>query len=443
MLEAMSASDVDAPTVNFRMVEQQSNQSRLSHFVIVSTGTAGDIYPFVALALALEQRGHCVSVLFPMAYEAVAKQAGLRFHPIGSREDYFAALNDPDLWDARKGFAVVWRSIRDGLQRIPEFIAALPTDQRCVLLVHPLALPAAALARASRSDLRIVAVYLAPANLRTCHDPLTIGPLRIPRWIPLRLRRWVWRRIDAQIVDPVSLPDLNSARLVKGLAPVTHLVDHMHSVADHSVTLFPAWFAKPQPDWPRPLHDGEFPLYDPHPKTVLSDALARFLSFGEAPIVFTPGTGHRHSCAYFAQALLVVTRLNRRAIFLSRYREQCPEVLPRHVLWQDETPLHALLPRVSVLVHHGGIGTLAEALRAGVPQLVVPFAHDQFDNAARIEALGVGITLPGRKLNAGSLHRSLAALLMSSRIRDQCRAVALRFSLTRDNNALYEVLESA
>jgi len=414
----------------------------VTHYVLISIGTTGDIYPFIAVALALQQRGHKVSVLFPAVHEALARQAGLNFHPLGSHDEYLAAVNDPDLWDARKGFGVVWRNVRNVLQRIPAFIASLPIDQRCVVLAHPLALPAAALARADRPDLRIIATYLTPANLRTCHDPLTIGPLRIPRWIPLPLRRWVWRRIDARIIDPVSVPDLNTARQAKGLAPVTHLVDHMHSVADLAVTLFPTWFAKPQPDWPQPLHNGNFPLYDPNPQAALSDELMQFLSTGEAPIVFTPGTGNHHASAYFEHALQAVTRLKRRAIFLSRHRGQKPQIFPPTVLWQDEAPLHALLPHASALVHHGGIGTTAEALRAGVPQLIVPLAHDQFDNAARIEALGVGRSLPSRKLNAETLQRSLQAWLSSTALRNRCATTALRFSSPDDNEALCRAIES-
>lgn len=418
------------------------SDNRSTHFIVASVGTTGDVHPFIAVALALQRRGHIVSVLFPAVHESLASRAGLSFHPLGSRDDYLAAVDDPDLWDARKGFGVVWRSLRNGLQRLPAFIASLPSAQRCVVLAHPLALPAAALAQADRPDLKIIAVYLAPANLRTCHDPLTIGPLRIPHWMPLWLRRWVWRRVDARIIDPVSVPDLNAARQARGLAPVAHLIEHLHSVADLAVTLFPTWFAKPQIDWPQPLHHGDFPLYDPTPQSALPEELVRFLAAGEAPIVFTPGTGNHHAGAYFAHALQAMTQLNRRAIFLSRHREQKPLALPQTVLWQDEAPLHALLPQVAALVHHGGIGTTAEALRAGVPQLVVPLAHDQFDNAARIEALGVGFMLANRKLNAGTLQRSLQALLSSIALRERCATTALRFALPQDNEALCCAIES-
>ncbi len=122
----------------------------------------------------------------------------------------------------------------------------------------PVLLPAAALARAKRPRLRVVAAWLAPQNLRSCHDPMMGGPLRIPPWLPMTLRRLSWRRIDRRFIDPAPLPDLNAARLASGLAPVPHFMPQLQAVADQSITLFPDWFARSAPDWPQPMLRGSF-----------------------------------------------------------------------------------------------------------------------------------------------------------------------------------------
>jgi rhamnosyltransferase subunit B len=297
-----------------------------------------------------------------------------------------------------------------------------------VLLVHPLALPEADLCRAARPHLRIAAAYLAPSNLPTVHDPLLMGPLRIAPWVPLAARRWLWRRIGTHLIDPVALPALNGARAAHGLAPVRSLLDYLFAVPDLSIALFPAWFAATQPDWPRPLLRAGFPLYDPDPGAAPDPALARFLAAGAAPIVFTPGTGNRQATRYFEAALDATIKLGRRAILLTPHAQQLPADLPAAVLWQAYVPLRALLPQVAALVHHGGIGTTAEALRAGTPQLVVPLAHDQFDNAARVAALGAGGVLPATRLSAARLQRSLRRLLASPTTPGRCRALAAQFS---------------
>ncbi|HEY8973571.1 MAG TPA: nucleotide disphospho-sugar-binding domain-containing protein, partial [Burkholderiaceae bacterium] len=119
-------------------------------------------------------------------------------------------------------------------------------------------------------------------------------------------------------------------------------------------------------------------------------------------------------------------RLGRRAVVLTPHREQVPAPLPADVLWLPYVPLAALLPRAAALVHHGGIGTTAEALRAGVPQVIVPLAYDQFDNAARVAALQAGARESGGTAGARprALARTLQRLLDSAEVRAGCARVA-------------------
>ena len=119
----------------------------------------------------------------------------------------------------------------------------------------------------------MVAAWLAPHNLRSCHDPLMVGPLRIPAWVPMAWRRALWRRIDQRYIDPVALPELNAARQAVGLPPVAHFLPHLGAVPDQSVTLFPAWYAATAPDWPQPLLRGGFPLFEPAGHTTLPPAV--------------------------------------------------------------------------------------------------------------------------------------------------------------------------
>jgi len=411
-----------------------------AHVIVITVGTAGDMYPFLAVATALQVRGHRVSFLGPASHERWAREAGVPFQALGTVADYEAALADPDLWHGRKAFGVIWRSMRQHLRMGAAFMDALPTDERCLLFVHPFLLPIVALARARRPEIPVVAAYLAPANLRTCHDPLTIGPLRIPPWVPLAWRRWLWRQVDTRFIDAVALPDLNAERAAAGLPAVRHFVAHLMETPDLSVTLFPEWYAPTPTDWPRPMVRAGFPLYDPAPDRAPTPELAAFLDAGAPPVVFTAGTGQRHAAAFFARATQAAQHLGVRAVLLTRHREQVPAPLPRDILWQAYLPFKALLPRAAALVHHGGIGTTAEALRAGVPQLVAPFAHDQFDNGARVEALGVGeVSRPGR---TRAWERALTRLLSSPAVRQRCDAVAARFAQDRPVERVVLAIES-
>jgi rhamnosyltransferase subunit B len=395
------------------------------HVVLVTIGSAGDLFPFLRIALALREAGHRISFLAPSQHEPFVRAAGLPFHGLPADP---AVLDHPDLWHPTRGFGIVWEATRPAMAAVPAYMAALPRDEKCTMLVHPLALPEADLCRAAWPGLRIAAAFLAPANLPTVHDPLMLGPWRVPRWVPHGMRRRLWRTLASRFVDPIALPDVNAARSAAGLAPVHSLLDTVVSIADLSIGLFPHWFAPTPPDWPRPLVRTGFPLFDPSPEAGLSEELRQFLGQGGRPLVFTPGTGNRQARAWFEHAIEASRLLGERAVFLTPHRDQLPAGLPRHVLWQEYVPLRALLPQVAVLVHHGGIGTTAEALHAGTAQLVVPLAHDQFDNGARVEALGVGLALPASRLNTRRLVAGLEALLDDDGLRPRCRAVAAKFA---------------
>ena len=397
-------------------------------FVVVTIGSAGDLFPTMRLALALRAGGYPVTMLGPVQHAPFVEAAGLDFHGLPADE---AVLDHPDLWHPTRGLAVIWRATRPAMAQVPAFVAALPKEDRVVLLAHPLALPEADLCRARRPGTRIAAAYLAPSNLPTVHDPLLLGPYRVPRWVPHGARRWLWRRLADALINPVALPDVNAARAAQGLAPVADLVDYLTRVPDLSLTLFPEWFATLQPDWPQPLVRTGFPLYDPSPQAELTPEVARFLAEGAPPVVFTPGTGNRQAAHYFRCALDACARRGLRAILLTPHRGQLPAQLPTPVLWQDYVPLRVLLPHVTALVHHGGIGTTAEALRAGTPQLVVPLAHDQFDNAARVVALGVGASVLGvrtARLNAARLGAALDRAT-GAHVAARAREVSGRFAM--------------
>jgi UDP:flavonoid glycosyltransferase YjiC (YdhE family) len=90
-------------------------------------------------------------------------------------------------------------------------------------------------------------------------------------------------------------------------------------------------------------------------------------------------------------------------------------------------PLSQLLPHAAALIHHGGIGTCSQALRASIPQVIQPLAFDQFDNAARIQKLGVGTMIPKRRFQASTIAQRLQALLGSSDVSTQCRSLQNHF----------------
>lgn len=404
--------------------------------LLATIGSVGDMHPFLGLALALQRQGHAVRFAANPVHAARVQACGLHHVPFSTREAHEAAADDPALWDPCTAMTVFWRGLKASLQWLPDAALALPAAQPATLVVHPLLLPAADLARAQRPGLRVMAAWLAPHNLRSSHHPMMLGPLRVPRWVPLALRQAMWRRVDRRFIDPAPLPDLNAARQAAGLPPVPHFMPHLQDVADRSVTLFPPWYAPTQPDWPQHLLRGSFPLFEPPGESELPAEVKDFIARGSAPVVVTLGTFQRHGSAQLAQVVEAARALGRRTVVLAAERAQLPLPDAADLLWQPYLPLQQLLPFSAALVHHGGIGTTSEALRAAVPQLVLPWAFDQFDNAQRVRHLGVGQTLSPRRLRAVPLQRALEQLLTSPAAAAACKETAARLQQDPDMDAV-------
>lgn len=403
--------------------------------VIVSYGSAGDLYPLTGLAQACQAQGREVVLLCTAAHAEAVNRSGVPWLPLGTAEDYRRVQADPDLWHPRKGIRVLLREFGDHTRQLTEKLRALlAPEEPALVLCHPFGVPALDLLRRERPRLRVAGVHLAPASLRSVRDPMVWGPYRLPGWMGPGLRQRLWRFSDTRMVDPWGLPALNALRTSKGMAPVPHFLPHLAQAADFCVTLFPPWFASTQPDWQGPVVEGGFVMFDPFeadPSAAMPPALREFLAAGDAPLVFTPGSSNMHGARLFNAALKAVQRLGRRAVFLTPHRDQVPAQLPPQVLWLPYVPLAALLPHAALLLHHGGVGTLAQALLAGVPQMVVPYGWDQFDNACRLRELGVARSSPIWRVFARPLARHLEALLADPEVRRRCKAAAARLAAER------------
>ena len=198
------------------------------------------------------------------------------------------------------------------------------------------------------------------------------------------------------------------------------------------IGLFPDWFAPPQPDWPSALRLTGFPQYDESDQQQVSPSLLEFLDRGPAPIVFTPGSANQNAAAFFRGAVDAAARLNRRALLLTRFTEHLP-TLPPTVHHEVFAPLSRVLPRSAALVSHGGIGTLAQALAAGVPQLTMPMGFDQPDNTTRLLRLGVATWVAPSEFSGERVAPLLNTLLTDPAVASACGKYA---ALLKDASAL-------
>lgn len=358
-------------------------------FLISALGSAGDVHPFIAIAQVLRHRGHDVRLLAPPHFEARVRAAGIAFVPFGAPGDYESLLERAELWEPRRGARFVIDALLD---RLPEAYATTVDciDDPSVVLVGSTLSWGLRLAQETRR-LRGATVHLSPTCLPSAFDPPAIAGLGDLSWMPPWLFRGLFGAIERAMLDRWIAPRLNAFRASLGLPPVRRAWSRWMHAPDLVVGAWPAWFAAPQADWPANADASGFPLFDE--AGALPPALEDFLASGPPPIGITPGSAMAHGARFIAGATTGAASRGLRAVVVTPYRDQLPSPLPTGVLAVDYAPFSALLPRLAGLVHHGGIGTAAQALAGGLPQVVAPFAHDQFDNAARLVRLGVARTV--------------------------------------------------
>jgi UDP:flavonoid glycosyltransferase YjiC (YdhE family) len=293
-----------------------------------------------------------------------------------------------------------------------------------LLIGHPLTFMLQVVAEEQRKPW--LSSILAPASFLARADPPAMVPLnslqiarRLGPWsyaAVMRLIRAAVRRWEQPLHDyrrELGLPASGKVMIFEGQFSTLG-----------TLALFDAPLMRPQPDWPPHTHLCGTPLYDgaaPEPGSL--GQLREFLAAGEPPLVFALGSSAVWLGAEFWPAALEAARqLGRRAILITG----CGS-LPNLPDWAREfsyLPYSQVFPHACAVVHQAGIGTLAQALRAGRPQLITPVWFDQPDNAARAVRLGVARSLAFRRVSATRLVQQLRPLLQAPAYASAARAVA-------------------
>lgn len=408
------------------------------HALLIPIGSHGDVHPFVGIGMALRRRGHRVTIVTNGHFAPLVERAGLDFVELGTDEDFQRAINDPDLWHPMKGLRkVVEYAMLGAMRPVYEIIKARHVPGETVVAAQITAFGA----RLAQEKLGVptVTVNLQPAVVRSVYaTPVLRGsPLR--PWMPRWLKRSLFRLMDAAMIDRLIAPGLNAYRAELGLPPVRRVMNGWWFSPQLVLGLYPDWFGPPQPDAPPNTKLTGFPLFDEDGVSEVSEDVSAFLDAGTPPIVFTPGSAMKHGADFFEAAVDSCSRLNRRGLLLTKYPEQVPSDLLATVRHFSYVPFSRLLPKASALVHHGGIGTMAQGLAVGIPQLVMPMAHDQHDNANRARRLGVGRSLDPEQFRGPAVARELSALLDTPEVAERCQALARR---VREADPLNEACEA-
>jgi rhamnosyltransferase subunit B len=385
----------------------------MSRIVVTALGTLGDLHPIVAVALELRERGHDVAFVTHQVYQT--KITALRFEFHAMRPD-FTAMIDPEemarIMDLKTGQEyLIGQWLNPNLREMyADLFQATQGADFIVsgegVIVTPLV--------AEKLGIRWATVVLSPLSFLSVYDPPTLA-------LPLIL---------AKLYKPGSVIAKGTIGLMKFVSrfwatPIRQLRQELNlSVSYYNpfvenrfspylvVALFSKVVGQPQPDWAVRAIASGFTFYDGTQEGAeFSTELKQFLAAGEPPIVFTLGSAVvMNPGDFYSESIAAARQLNRRAVLLIGDNVQM-DYLSTDEIAVNYAPYSQIFPCACAIVHQGGIGTTAQALRAGRPTLIVPYSQDQPDNAARVERLGTSRTIERKYYQARRVAQELSELL--------------------------------
>jgi UDP:flavonoid glycosyltransferase YjiC (YdhE family) len=427
--------------------------------VLNTFGSLGDLNPYLALAIALHKRGHEAVVATSEVYRQKVQAEGVEFAPV--RPDVGELLNQPELtaklWHPRQGSEFL---IRDYIlpQLEDSYQDSLKASTGADLVLTHIAGYAAPIA-AEVMGIRWISLVLQPMVMFSAYDPPVIpnaawlrhlyrfGPgmfRALMRGAEFQLNKWAEPIV--RLRTKVGLKTKANPLLGGQFSPCG------------TILLFSRYFAPPQPDWPTGWRQTGFIFYDRQGQfgkimdsaSRLSDELEHFLAAGDPPVLFTLGSSAvTHPGTFFRESMAAALKAGQRAVLLTGplAQDELAQSIPESIFVASYLPYSQIMPRASAIVHQGGVGTTAQAMRAGRPMLVVPWSHDQPDNAARLTKLGVAQTVPRNRYKAARVAKELSRLLgddgYGNRARELGKKITAEDGLTAAVDAIEEMASRA
>ncbi|WP_054743049.1 glycosyltransferase [Cellulosilyticum ruminicola] len=393
----------------------------MGNVVICTHWLDGDVIPFVRIGKALKERGHDVTVLTHCYFEKLVREAGLEFEPWDTPEEYAELVEEMNsdslgqdktkLIDEMKPIDEDnYRKKHEGFQvRMKEYQKVLKHCKRkdTVILCK------------NRSS---VAAHLVAEKYKLPLASAMMNPTEVISMI-------TYNKFYAK--DDIKL--LNEIRRGVDLPPIKSWLQ-WESSPKMTLAFWPEWYAEIDKQWPKTIEAIGFPIEDGKEavKKEVPEDFKEWLVDHPKPLLISGGTTKLINALFYPSSVQGCGLTGRPTIVLTRYRELLPKELPENVKWYEYLPLDEVLPQIGLIIHHGGMGTLSGALKAGVPQLILPCFVDRPNNAELIKALGVGNYLTTSKWQPENIA-NIIGQLQTPEVIEKCKEYAFKM---KENNGI-------
>jgi len=386
----------------------------MAKIVLSTIGSLGDLHPKLALGIELRRRGHHVVINSWEGYAEKVAMLGLDFAPLRPSHDPFDRELMREAMDAWKGpETIIRRMLFPYLREMYEDVIAA-CEGADILVSGEIVFVARSVME--KTGIKWISTSLAPFSMFSSHDPNvfpTAEWMDVFRPLPTGFHRGLFGLMRLTIrhwYEPYK-----EFRRELGLDPAPDPVfegkysDRLH------LAMFSKVLMKPQPDWFSPTMQTGFCFYDGEQDLgQMQPALEDFLASGKPPIVFTLGSAAvMDPRDFFDESIKAAKLLRRRAVLAYGIFNEPPKGLTDDIVGFEYVPYSRLFPRAACVVHQGGVGTTAHVLRAGVPHLIMPYSHDQPDNAARCRRLGVAEVISRGRYKAETAASAISRILDS------------------------------
>jgi UDP:flavonoid glycosyltransferase YjiC (YdhE family) len=368
--------------------------------VLATFGSYGDLNPYLAIGTALSRQGADVVIASSSVYRRAVERHKLAFAPLRPE------INEADteilrkVLDPRRGAEFLTRKLL--MPAVDETFEDLnrACDGADLVVSHVLVYAGRVVAEYRKVPWMMV--ILQPMALFSAYEMPIFPPLNFLKYLRFLGPGFNGRLLKLLFYTSASWGDhVQVLRTRLGLGPGPNPIREGLFSQDGVLAMFPEAFARPQPDWPKQTIQCGFPFLDEDFTGAPMDRdLVEFLGKGDPPVVFTLGSAAVRIAPWLVESAAAASReAGFRAVILAG--PEAAEIAKRHgsgeTMIVSSAPYHELFPRARVIVHSGGVGTTAQALRSGRPQVVIPFAFDQFDNAERVVRAGCGVDLSTRQ----------------------------------------------
>lgn len=411
------------------------------HITLMTAGTRGDVQPYLALAKALRAHGHEALVVAPHPFAELAQAHDIAFAPL---ESNFDELLNGEVGEVLMGSSTNMikslRAIRELMQPIVRQMTqdALDATGSTDAIVAQAAVAMFAQTIAEKRGLPLFNSALAPLAPTRAHPS--------PMWFSHSSLGSFFNRLTGQFMESAMWwllsPYIKELRTELELEP--HSAGSYFETMDRAPTLaaFSASFYPRPRDYGHNIHiTGYWFLDDASYEP--PQALVDFLDVGDPPVYIGFGSMVDNDPLETANLVLkALQKSQQRAVLLTNWRGIESKHIPDDIFIAEDIPHAWLFPRMGAVVHHGGAGTVGAALRAGVPQIVVPHVADQFFWSKHVAELGLGYTpIPRKSLSVSTLVQAIRTTIYDMPMRERAQRMGQRIRAEDGTGNAIQVIE--